>query len=95
MKYIAKVRYGTSRHGCIEYMSKVCGELGPNWGGNSVVAFDTVDEAKQVVLDWCTKQRAALLKAGLHSGKAWNRTAPGAWHYEPAEENPYITTVSR
>jgi hypothetical protein len=89
--YIAWVRYGTANSGCDDY-------LGLSRDGESYVLvnditqpairFNTLDEAKEAVHQWCEKTRAGLIRAGLHSGQAWNQTREGAWKYEEVEDMP-------
>lgn len=85
MAYIAWVRYGTTNSGHNDY-------LGLSYDGESfdltgsAVRFNTLDEAKEAVRQWCEKTRAELVKAGLHSGKAWNQTRKGAWKYLEVED---------
>jgi hypothetical protein len=89
MAYIAWVRYGTSNHGYDEYLttSDLSGALmlSPAYL-NPAMRFDTLEEAKKAVRQWCNKTRAELVRAGLHSGKAWNQTREGAWKYEQVED---------
>ena len=89
MAYIAWVRYGTSNNGCDEYLttSSLSGELmTTTYGLNPAQRFTTLEEAKEAVHEWCIKRRAQLEKIGFHSGKAWNQTREGAWHYKEVEE---------
>ena len=85
MAYIAWVRYGTANRGHNDY-------LGLSYDGESFdllgspVRFNTLDEAKEAVHQWCEKTRAELLRAGLHSGKVWNQTREGAWKYQEVED---------
>ena len=85
MAYIAWVRHGTSNYGCDDYLGLTYdGEdltLVDNVG-RPAIRFDTLDEAKEAIHLWCVKRRAELESIGLHSGKAWNQTREGAWHYE-------------
>lgn len=91
MAYIAWVRYGTSNSGYYDY-------LGLSHDGESfdlvnnilqpAVRFNTLDEAKEAVHQWCEKTRARLVRAGFHSGQAWNQTREGAWKYEEVEDIP-------
>lgn len=90
--YVAWCRYGSSRNGCDNYLSL------HNDGTYDIdcwarpALFKTIDVAKAVVTDWCAKKRESLLRVGLHSGKTWNQTAPGAWHYREVnlQETPKI-----
>ena len=89
MAYIAWVHYGTSNNGCDEYLttSSLSGELiTTTYGLNPAQRFTTLEEAKDAVHKWCAKRRADLVKIGFHSGKAWNQTREGAWHYEEVED---------
>lgn len=89
MAYIAWVRYGTSNSGCDDY-------LGLSRDGESfdltnnvlrpAVRFNTLDEAKEAVHQWCERTRAGLIRAGFHSGKTWNQTREGAWKYREVED---------
>lgn len=89
MAYIAWVRYGTSKCGYDEYLttSSFSGALmlSPAYL-NPAMRFNTLEEAKEAVHQWCEETRAGLVRAGLHSGKAWNQTREGAWNYEEVED---------
>lgn len=89
MPYTAWVRYGTSNDGCDEYLatSAYSGELMlTTLRLDHAQRFATLEEAKEAVHEWCIKRRAQLEKIGFHSGKAWNQTREGAWHYKEVEE---------
>ena len=89
MAYIAWVTYGTSKHGCDEYLttSSYSGELMTTiYGIDPAQRFATLEEAKEAVHTWCTKRRAELERIGFHSGKAWNQTREGAWKYKEVED---------
>jgi hypothetical protein len=91
MAYIAFVRYGTANSGCDDY-------LGVSRDGESfdlvnditrpAIRFSALDEAKEAVHQWCEKTRAGLVRAGFHSGQAWNQTREGAWKYQEVEDIP-------
>ena len=95
MSYIAWVRYGTSNDGCDEYLanSSYSGELVTTiFCLDRAQRFATLEEAKDAVHKWCIKRRAELESIGFHSGKAWNQTREGAWHYEEVADavpDPY------
>lgn len=95
MAYIAWVRYGTSNDGCDEYLGLTSDGEELTLVANLIrpaIRFATLDEAKEAVHLWCEKTRAGLVRAGLHSGKAWNQTREGAWHYEEVADtlpDPY------
>lgn len=91
MAYIAWVRYGTANSGCNDYLGlSRDGESFDLVSGitQSAIRFNTLDEAKEAVHQWCEKTRAELVRAGLHSGKAWNQTRAGAWKYREVEDVP-------
>lgn len=92
MAYIAWVRYGTAKKGYNDYLGlSRDGEDYTLVSGitRSANRFNTLDEAKEAVHQWCEKTRAELVRAGLHSGKTWNQTREGAWKYCEAEDVSY------
>lgn len=100
MKYIAWVRYGTSKSGNNDYMQYVDGKYDIFNGRHNIAVFNSLEEAKQIVNEWCVTKRAQLASAlfPITSGKAFNQTRPGAWHYQPydeylAEENKVQTMI--
>lgn len=92
MAYIAFVRYGTAKSGYNDYLG-----LPRDGEGYTLVSgitqpanrFNTLDEAKEAVHQWCEKTKAELVRAGLHSGKAWNQTRERAWKYCEVEDVSY------
>lgn len=91
MAYIAWVRYGTAKRGYTDYLG--LSRDGENYDLVSGITrpanrFNTLDEAKEAVRQWCKKTRAELIRAGLHSGKVWNQTREGAWKYREVEDVP-------